>query len=415
MNALLFILSVMTFTVQSKSSVSMDGIWPSIQVEYSNTGTKGNVGENDVACLMLSELGGITVNQVDVYVNSNKTSGAGNFEVRANGSTIGTKTGNFKDWTGAYDNQNYHAISLLQSEVSNVHELTIQLIGSVSSLHIEKFVITYGNAPAKTVTLMNGNTVLNTLTEETGGQGVLLPTVPDIESWKFIGWSDIEFDERSSLPAFYQAYSKYYPSENCTLWAIYMYVEETEIVYVTDLSSGDYVYANRSSQLAMAGVPADGIIDRAAVNISDDEQIYSITFVGADTAYITHKKSGTPIGYTAGAKMTVAASLWLVYHDGDQTLFYAVINSKNYVLWLNVLDSGNEGTTYAGLLQANPGQSPMGLIAAQQGANEPIFTCHPERGMDIVAPNAEMPEYIMHFGIYELRIKNGQKQLRIQQ
>ena len=155
MKLLLILLSVMSFTVQTKTTVSVDGATPSnMEVEYSNTYQKGDVRKDDVAALMLRELGGIAVEKVVAYVRSNASGGAGNFEVRANGYTVGQKSGTFKDWTGAYDSQNYHAITLVSGSVANVYSLTIQLIGTANSLHIEKFVVTYGDSPAKSVALI---------------------------------------------------------------------------------------------------------------------------------------------------------------------------------------------------------------------------------------------------------------------
>lgn len=418
MNLLLILLSVMTFTVQTKNTVTMDGTWPySITVDYDNNSSqgKGNVGQNDVACLTLGELGGITVEQIEIYMRSNKTAGAGNIEVHMDaGYPIATKSGTFRDWTGSYDDQNYHAISLLSQSVSNIHNLTIQVVGTTSSLHIEKYVITYGNAPARTVKLMDGDAVYSSLKETTGGQGVMLPSLANKDNWKFVGWSDTEFESLSVLPDLYAANNRFYPDENCTLWAVYKYVTNEERVYVTDLQSGDYLYVNRTSDLALAGVPEEGIMDRGTCNLRDADQYYHIEFTPSlDTAYITHTITNTPIGYS-GTSMACNPSPWLVYHESDQTLFYAVINGKTYLLWLNIMDSGNQGT-YAGLIQATPGASPMGLVAVPQGADTPYYTCHPEHGMDIVAPNAEGAEYTIYFGIYELHIINGQKQLRLRQ
>ena len=58
------------------------------------------------------------------------------------------------------------------------------------------------------------------------------------------------------------------------------------------------------------------------VDLKDIKQVYHIEFTAsADTAYITHLQSQTPIGYS-GLNLVVKASPWLVYHEGDETLFY---------------------------------------------------------------------------------------------
>ena len=389
MKLLLILLSVMSFTVQTKTTVSVDGATPSnMEVEYSNSYQKGDVRKDDVAALMLTELGGIAVEKVVAYVRSNASGGAGNFEVRANGYTVGQKSGTFKDWTGAYDSQNYHAITLVSGSVANVYNMTIQLIGTANSLHIEKYVVTYGDSPAKSVTLMGGATPMDTLREETGGAGVFLPKMEDIGQWRFIGWSETEFEEQPVMPKVYQAYKMYYPEENCKLWAAYFFDDTPEREYITDLVDGEYLYANRELDIALVGLPdvATGKMVYDAIDVHNENQYYIVNFVSPDTAYITHSLSGLPLGYE-GTKMTTVPSPWLVYHQGDETLFYTVIEAKNYVLWLNIFD-GHENY-YAGLIRTNPMTSPVGLLPAhRRGAL--LYSCHPERlmGTDLI-PSSE--------------------------
>ena len=149
---------------------------------------------------------------------------------------------------------------------------------------------------------------------------------------------------------------------------------------MTDLVDGEYLYVNRAFDISLNGVP-DAESGKMAWNITDvhdENQYYTISFASPDTAYITHSKTGNPIGY-AGTKMAIKPSPWLVYHQGDETLFYTFINGKNYVLWLNICD-GNNKNCYAGLLQANPMASPMALLPShRRGALR--YSCHPERFM----------------------------------
>lgn len=399
MKLLLIILSVMTFTVQTKTSVSVEGATPSnLEVEYSNSYQKGDVRKDDVAALMLRELGGIAVESVVVYVRSNSGGGAGNFEVRANGYTVGLKSGTFKDWTGAYDSQSYHPITLVNSSVANVYSLTIQLIGTANSLHVEKYVITYGNSPAKSVTLMSSTTPMDTLREETGGAGVLLPRGEDQGRWQFVGWSDTEFEELDEMPDLYMAYELFYPDQNCTLWAVYLYNDTPERAYVTDLVDGEYLYVNRTFDISLSGVPdpESGKMYPDLTNVLKENQYYTISFSSPDTAYITHSKTGNPIGY-AGTKMAIKPSPWLVYHQGDETLFYTVIDAKNYVLWLNILDV--HANYYAGLLQSNPMSSPMALLPSHR--REALrYSCHPERlmGTDFIPSSQTKARKILRNG-----------------
>lgn len=175
-------------------------------------------------------------------------------------------------------------------------------------------------------------------------------------------------------------------------------------VYVTDLTDGDYLYVNRQFDLALKGVPANGRMGSRQTNTADKELVYHISFTASkDTAFITHKLTNTPIGYDAKG-MVAEPSPWLVYHDGDQTLFYAVIQKKNYILWLNVWDSSSQNeSSYAGLLQTDPMASPMGLLPAADAQRIP----------DAYPASLSAPEYRFPLGEYELLIKNGQKQIRL--
>ena len=414
MQLLLLLLSVVTFTVQSKNSVSMDGSWPyDIEVNYANTYNKGQVRAGDTATLSLSHLDGISVSEITVGLKSNKSGGAGTFTVWANTQQVATQSGSLKDWTGSYDNENIHEITLLEQSVNDVDDLVIQLVGTANSLHIDYYTITWSPTKARTVTLMKGNTVYATMTEPAGMQGVLLPGLSDSAEWKFRGWSETHFLTVYELPPLIAAGSKYYPEEDCTLWAVYAHADGPEQVYMEELTSGVYSYVNRTLNIALTGVPyTDGTMDEAPISLTDMQQRYQVDFDG-DQAFITHLTTGTPIGYS-GTKLTVNASPWSVYHEGDQTLFYTTVNNKNYVLWLNIMDSNFN--TYAGLLQADPMNSPMALQLPVE-PSDPVYTCHPEMPQSIELTNEGMNELkgeriLMNVGSYELRLINGQKELR---
>ena len=154
----------MTFTVETKSTVKASGSWPySMSATYQNTGTKGNVTDKDTATLTVSGLDGIVIEKVNVYLNSNKNSGAGILTMEADGKQFYSANGTYKGWFGVYDNTNYHAIGW--SGERTVNELTIQVVGTTNSLHIEKYEITWRQqtSTAYDVTLMNGTGLVETL------------------------------------------------------------------------------------------------------------------------------------------------------------------------------------------------------------------------------------------------------------
>ena len=415
MTWLTIILSILTLTVDNKNTVVATGdIPPSVQASYNCSFQKGTVRQGDEAVLELSYLAGMTISQVDVYIRSNQSGGAGTWSVIIDGQTIAMKSGSFDQWFGAYDNTRYHPLSLLPKTYQGVQEMTIRLQGSVNSLYIEKYVIAYTPAPAHSVTLMRGNEVYQTLTETTGGAGVFLPSMEDYNGWRFIGWSETEFRQTSTRPALIAPNTQCYLLTNVTLWAAYESILPEDSIYVSKLTDGEYLYVNTQSQMALSGVPdkngqmVPGFMDRTALN-----QLYNFTFNAAkDTAYITHAATGAPIGYDYQCKLVTAASPWRVHHEGNETLLYATIANKNYVLWPDKRD-GNGNNPQTVLLPADP-QSSMLKLVFQASENEQVYTCHPESGMAFERiQETQKNEYVLPFGCYDLIIRNGEKELRM--
>lgn len=415
MKMLLIILSMMSCLVQTKSAVSMDGIWPyDIEVRYANTGQKGDVTAGQVATLSLAHLDGIDIEQITVYVRSNKSNGAGVFTVTADGQMIALKSGTFKEWTGSWDNTTYHPIELLQSPQKSVTELEITLTGTANSLHIERYEIQWTQAMPHTVTFMRGNRVYTTRTEPEGNGGIFLPSVPDSAEWKFRGWSETEFWGTATLPELYPANAKCYPMEDCTLWAVFEYQTEEDAGYATDLTDGEYRYVNSANNKVLTGVPASGKMENDFLNISDEGQVYSIDFSDDGTATISHSLTGTPIGYS-GTQMAVNNSPWKVYHEGEETIFYIENKGEIYVLWPNIQIDAGSTQTYAGLMQVYSLSSPMRLLPVIEETGEAYFTCHPEVPMGVEEVKDERTNeltgerVLMHLGTYQLKIKNGKK------
>lgn len=415
MTWLTILLSVLTLTVESKSSVVATGdIPPFAEASYTCSYQKGTVRQGDEAVLILSDLGGLTINKVEVYIRSNQKAGAGTWTVTIDGQKAATKSGTFEQWFGAYDNTNLHALSLLPNSYSGVQEMTIRLEGTANSLYIDRYVISYTPAPVHSVTLMRGDEVFLTLTETTGGAGVFLPSMDDYNGWRFIGWTETECGQTTTRPDLIAPNTQCFLMDDAVLWAAYECVLPEDSIYVSELTEGEFLYTNTRVQMALAGIPDEnGWMEPDLLNRMDRNQQYSFAFNAAkDTAYLIHTATRTPIGYNDQRKLVTAASPWRVYHEGNETILYATIANKNYVLWLNVQDGGGENM-HVGLLAANPQNSPMKL-AYPASEDEQIFTCHPEFGMGFDNPlEMNKNEYIFPFGSYDLIIRNGEKELRL--
>ena len=271
--------------------------------------------------------------------------------------------------------------------------------------------LTYGTAPARTVTLMNGDEVYGTLKEEAGGQGVTLPSMASLPKWQFIGWTETPFEsDYTALTSLYRSGTKYYPSEDVTLWTVYEYQPEPR-VYAAELVSGDYIYVNTENNKAMSGVPENGKMDVALANIEDPYQCYSIAFnATGDSAMIMNTATGTYIGFS-GTKLVAKASKWAVYHGGDVTAFYMTVNGKTYMLFPGRDDGNGE---YTRLIQVSDiSQAPTAILSTEPLMEEPWYSCFPQRLQALENLTVDTKEIIVPFGIYELRIQNGHKRLRL--
>jgi len=410
MRLLLLILSVMTFTVQTRNTVEAIGEFPyDIEISYSNTYNKGQVRAGDEAVLSLSNLGGISVERIDIAMRSNSSSGSGTLTVHADGQEIV-----HRKLSHTQLGETLKAITVLDSRTDGVHELVIRITGTQNSLYIDRYTVTYTPAQPHTVTLMNGADTYGVLTEERGMAGVILPVLPNSGDWRFIGWTKTPSYTTATPPACYASGVRYYPDADETLWAAYIYDHEPEHIYLTDLQSGTYLYVNRQTGIALTGVPDEtGKMAFSNINTDDASQYYTIEITEGGKALITHTATGTPIGFN-GTKMAASASEWDLYHEGSETLFYTTVSSQTYVLWLNVLDK-TESVYYAGLIKATVGSgSPMALQLPEEAA-EPVYTCYPETpmGMDELSDEKCGTERTVPFGIYEIHIRNRHKSVRL--
>lgn len=378
MNLLIILLSVMTWTVESKNAVTLtDGTVPyDIEVSYANTYNKGQLRAGDVAALVLRNLGGLTVERVSLAMRANASKGAGTIVLVCNDAQLAQRTVNWQ--TVSTD------VEVFSGQQHGVDSMAIRVTGTENSIYVDAFTIEYSPRAPMSVVLMRGSTPIETLMEEHGMSGVILPWLQDEDHWRFRGWSKTEFWTVYDEPTYQHSNTRYYP-ENDTLWAVYQWeeVNTSEMIYEEAGVSGVYMYVNRNKDayLALTGVPVSGKMACAEANVYDDNQHYMISFVGTDTAYITHVPTSTPIGYN-GTQMAAKASPWRVYHEGDQTLFWTTIENKNYVLWLNLMDS-SDSEQYAGLFRADPGPSYMGLLGTMMPTEIYAFTCHPETGVGV--------------------------------
>ena len=405
----------MTFTVKDKRTVTADGEWPfSMSAAYYNTGSKGSVTSKDTATLQVSGLEHVALDTIKVWMRSNKSAGAGTLTMTADGALFYTASGTYAEWFGAYNNTDFQPLVWQGTKVLRDGTLEIQLIGATNSLHIDRYEINYrmNVTPPNEVTLMRGDETVTTLTETANGQGVQLPALPDEGAWHFVAWTAEPFYQISTLPLSWIEPGTFVPQADCTLWAVYEYQMAESEAAVTELADGVYVYADPKTNRAMSGTVISGKAGTSTVNRFDPNQQYNVRFLEDGTATIQHVPSGEYIGFS-GTNLSATASAWQVYHEGTKTVIYMMSNTKAYVLWPDKLQSGNEYNAQL-LPTEDLTLSTTALLSTEPLMEEPVLTCYPAYGLGTEQVNKTTNEaFIIPFGIYELKIQNGQKYLRI--
>ena len=393
----------MTLTVQDKRTVKAEGTWPyDMEATYYNTGNKGSVTSKDTATLSLSGLDGVQVEKVLVYLRSNKSAGAGVITMTADGQQLYSKQGTYEDWFGAYDNTNYQPIGW--SGTKKVNALEVQIIGTTNSLHIEKYEITWTQAQEHSVTLMKGDSLVETL----HGTTVELPVMDDVNNWHFEGWTTAPFYQKGfEEDALYSG--TYKPTADIVLWAVYSYRHTIEEAQVTELEDGYFIYANMQNSMAMSGGVTSGVIGSDPIS---ESPYYLVEFSEDQQTATIQVSDNVYIGFS-GKTIASKKSQWQVYHEGTKTAFYTTYNSETYMLLPGML---GEDDYYYTVLRAvdNIADTFTALLAVPE-TGVIIITCYPQYGLGIenVANKEERGEVVVPFGIYNLKIINGRKYLEL--
>ena len=416
MKLLLILLSaVMTFTVETKSSVKATGTWPgSMSASYACSYQKGDVRAGDTATLNVSGLDGTTIEKIEVYLKSNKTAGAGKITMKADGSQIYQKEGTYKDWYGDYNNTDYHPIGW--SGKRSVDALEVQIIGTTNSLHIEKYEISWRQGQTYSVALMNGNEIYDVLE----GNKVTLPTgLAPMDAWDFVGWSETEFWQTEQMPVIHTG--SYQPTSDVTLWAVYRKDVTPTLPNVVDLEDGAYVYMNTTASMAMSGGVVNGMASAEAFNPYEEQQMYEITFDpdGRATIQLIYVYGEAYIGFE-GTQLADTPSKWEVYHENDKTAFYTTVGTNTYLLLPGMVRLIGDAYYYVTEMVAvdNIELATTALRTAEMPEPLYLYTCHPEaEGMEKVMDEGlrVTGEWIVPFGNYELIIKDGKKSLKIRE
>lgn len=416
MTFLSVLLSVMmTFTVETKSSVSTSGTCPStLNASYACTYQKGTVRAGDTATLRLRGLENIRLEQVRLYLRSNKSAGAGQLSMLADNSTLYEKNGTYKEWFGEYNNATFEPLGWTGEKRLQDGTLQIQLIGTTNSLYIEKYEILYSQPPAEAYSVtLHADDNTQVLNEEAPESGVVLPTCEQRGDWYFLGWTDTDIPEPTTdKPTCFMAGETYYPRSNETLWAVWSDVEQPTEVPTIQPESGYYLLHIRDELLT-------GIVNNEYINLMlfsnyyYDDQVYYLDFSSTDSTLTIHNYTYDKyIGYNyQHTQLANNDSVWRYRLLPDSTwLIYAAQEGDNY--WVLHF---KPATNYVWLQRYGLGDNPGNqwtLYRVPDPAMQPRYWSHPWHTAVEAVPAPQI-DYTIPFGPYRLRIHDGHKLLQL--
>lgn len=444
------LLSALTATIEITSSKSVEatGMPQGASATYSRTassGTSGQMTAGNSTTLLLEGWGGCTIESVSLQMHSNKKAGAGSLLMRIGTNTVWEIADNdFANvaWNGSFSSDWVNIEHSINRTVESGEDISIYIEASKNSLYVAGYTIKYvppvqQPGVVKLVTGLDVPPIV--LTESTPGSGVVLPVLSDTLEWSFVGWSAKEVQDRSFAGDILAANSRFYPSVSATLWAVYTdgegYSEQT-----TEFVSGDYVMANLSDSAAMSGpvVALPNSSTQKYINTApilwrrnesgtpyltssiSDNMIYQIDFLPDSTLTIHHPASNSYIGYS-GIKVSNRSVAWQyrMLADGSLAIWH-VYSQRTYVLFFLKgieFNCPDDVIVYSPLITLSSyKEDGIVLFPVVQS----VYTTWPfGRYSDVptVEPTVAkkgISETSIYFGMYEVRIKDGKKQLFLQ-
>jgi len=329
-----------TYTMTSYHEVSVSGEEPeSASAEFmSDTKSGTRISADHTARLDLYGYDGCRIQELTLFMRSNKSSGAGSLQVLLDDSVVASIPDSpFSDeaWNGAYVNDSLVSIVVPLFPSPQVPEngrLSIIVSASVNSLYFGACEVHYMIAPLLpyTVTFVTGTDDSIHPKRESGvGKGILLPDYQFADSvWHFLGWTENPLTQTPVCPVYYKAGTRYFPTKHQTLYALYSNeVTDASIVQDTCLQSGTYALVTETAHPMMMC----GYVDNERVATDEVElrfgadSLYHLQMgtIPADSRYqlnvadgkatISHVKSNTYIGYRATSSshgLRSSASEW---------------------------------------------------------------------------------------------------------
>ena len=200
---------------------------------------------------------------------------------------------------------------------------------------------------AYTVTYNAGTGTCATPSEAEGsaGAGVTLPVASTTaDGYAFAGWATASTNETKNSPTLFKAGTKFYPSGNCTLYAVYVLASNDykKVTASANISPGKYLVVNTDNSVAMkAAITSDYYLDKVSVTISDN----TITSPGNTIVWEVTKESNIFHFYNANSNKWLesypsGSNHYLRLHDGKGGGYTTYIAATGNVVFPSVNEAG---------------------------------------------------------------------------
>ncbi len=408
---------VITATVTSKTEASVGGDESGrIGATYSTTGsTKDRLTAGAQATMTLTDLPNGTIDYIAVYMHSNKSSGIGTLSLKMNSVQIASVADKkFCEWPGQTDFVTDYVPVWFYGpwEIEDGSTLSLQISASANSLYFSGIEVSLTEgAPSPCTVTFSWNTEdgdkQTTKTEKSVGAGIELPSCElksfmlEGEEWRFAGWCrDRVVAHMKSEPALLYAEKVFYPSRNCTLYAVYKTVNSAAPVMQDTLyESGLFAMVMRSGDgynMASGDVKEKQIATKpCSVEMQTDGRYQLLQdYVSAEARYwvefdeqmltITNALTDATIGHTTTDLAANSASWNWRKGINHSVAIYCSPKEKDGVvsaqlLMIPMLDWGvNNLMTYNVKLQENFEYILLfDVIDVPTSASSTIWTSHP--------------------------------------
>lgn len=439
----LFLL-IALYTITGKQAVLSGDIPEGATCTYVQTArNNGQMTAGNTIDLTIAGYDGVTLQSVTLTMKSNKSSGAGELQMKVGGSevwNIANQVFSSSSWAGKYSTDWVEISHSLDGRlVPKGAAITLHIMASANSLYLQSVKLNYQPAQPQSYTV-SFNTHISqdvpSVTESQPNTGIVLPSVElDDPKWGFYGWGEAPCGLISTLPVVHSAGEIYYPARDCVLHAVYAErVEEHPWWPTDDLSQGDYVIAlfeptsgtflyayGEVDKGEIAAVHTQKEAEDGWVAMSADvpyDAVYTLS-VSHDTLTIRHRATNTPVTLASGGKFGSAQSAtnkWIiesVESESDAMPHFVISGMVSSVKYYFTYYGNSSSMTFRPTNSTTREHKLLLYAVNDLVVEEQHYTSFPFGGGVTNQYTDDMPAYKMNVGPYILTIKNGKKYLQI--